>query len=91
VRQDCVDAFAPADLEDALEPRDGSQYVALEQVLLNQARRAGIRDRHVETLPLCTDCHRSPQGEAVFASFRRANREGRPVGRNLSYIALHRP
>jgi copper oxidase (laccase) domain-containing protein len=57
-------------------------------VLHRQARRAGLERRQIETLPLCTDCHRSPQGETVFASYRRASRAGVAAGRNLSFVAL---
>jgi YfiH family protein len=88
VRQDCVERFDPADLPDALDTRCGSTYLSLETVLHRQARRAGLERRQIETLPLCTDCHRSPQGETVFASYRRSNRAGVAAGRNLSFVAL---
>jgi hypothetical protein len=88
VRQDCLERFDPTDLPEARETRSGSTYLSLETVLLSQAQRAGLAARQIETVPLCTDCHRSPQGETVFASYRRSGRAGVAAGRNLSFIAL---
>jgi hypothetical protein len=88
VQQDCVQRFNPPDLNGAMETRSGSRYIALETVLRTQASRFGIVPEQIETLPLCTDCTRGPDGAPLFASYRRANRMGAPVGRNLSFITL---
>ncbi len=88
VRQDCLAHFAPDDLADAIAQRGEFTYLALETVLRGQARRAALTEDQVESLALCTDCHRSPQGETVFASYRRSGRAGERAGRNVSFIAL---
>lgn len=88
VRQDCTSKFQPDDMADALEGRVNSQYLSLDTVLRTQAARFGIGTPQIEALPLCTDCGRDAAGQPQFASYRRSNRQGQPVGRNLSYIAL---
>lgn len=88
VRQDCVQQFSPADLAGALATRNGSRYIALEEVLRTQAARFDITSGQIEALGYCTDCARGPDGAPLFASYRRAGRTGAPVGRNLSFIAM---
>ena len=85
VKEDCLAQFRSSEVGTALETRDGRMYLGLEQVLRNQARTFGIRADKIDTFSQCTRCYQEG-GEYRFASYRRAQQEGRSAGRNLGYI-----
>jgi copper oxidase (laccase) domain-containing protein len=85
VRDDCLARFTAADLAGAVEMRSGGATLDLERVLRTQAAAFGIAAHQIEALPFCTRCHQA-DGAHPFASYRRAQQEGRPAGRNLAYI-----
>jgi len=89
VGPECVAAFHPRHLRDAVAQTQGRPHLSLAQVLVNQAREAGVPAGQVDAGALCTRCHVDAQGGAPFASYRRDSRQGtRPVGRNVSFIAV---
>ena len=70
VGQDCLDAFAPADLANAVIPTHGRTHLDLATVIQNQVRRHGVNPGHVVNMPWCTRCHSPGIGEPAFASHR---------------------
>lgn len=87
VREDCTTRFASADIEGAIEQREGRSYLELTQVLRNQARRFGIAADRIDVSTDCTRCTRGADGTFTYASFRREGVAGLPYGRrNASYI-----
>jgi YfiH family protein len=89
VGADCLSAFEPEALEQAVI-RDGrATHLALSAVLSQQAAALGIAPERVQTSTHCTRCHREADGRHRYASYRRTRQEGTgPVGRNLSLIGL---
>ena len=86
VRGDCLNAFTPKDLAEAVEHRGGRSYLDLTRVLRNQARRFGLEDGQIEVLDACTCCA-AKDGAAPFASFRREGQPGKPYpARNAAFI-----
>ncbi len=86
VREDCLARFTRGDLEGALTERNGAFHLSLERVLRTQAAVFGVAPEQIEALPHCTRCHRDAAGAYPFASFRRAQQEGRQVGSNVAFI-----
>ncbi len=86
VREDCLAQFQPADLAGAVSGQAGAATLDLERVLRSQAAREGLAPHQVESLALCTSCHREDDQPHPFASYRRSLREGTVAGRNLSFI-----
>jgi copper oxidase (laccase) domain-containing protein len=86
VKEDCLAQFAERDLDGAILPREGRTYVSMEKVLRTQALAHGVTQAQIDAFPLCTQCYRDASGAFSFASYRRAQREGRPAGRNIAFI-----
>lgn len=86
MREDCLARFARGDLEGAVTERNGRIQLSLEQVLRTQAAVFGVREDRIEALPYCTRCHQDAAGAYPFASYRRAQQEGRPAGSNVAFI-----
>ncbi len=86
VRSDCIAAFDSRDLDGAVVERERKTYLDLERVLRSQASAFGIGEEQIEALPFCTRCTRAAAGAYAFASYRRAQREGVPAGRNIAFI-----
>ena len=85
VKEDCLSQFPMADLSGAVTANGGRTYLNLERVLRNQAAQFQIEGSQIEALDMCTCCH-AVDGRHPFASYRRAQKEGRPAGRNLAFI-----
>ena len=86
VRADCLAQFRGEDLEGAVVERERATYLDLERVLRSQAAVFGVGGAQIEALPHCTQCYRDAGGAYAFASYRRAQREGRQAGRNIAFI-----
>ena len=89
VGPECVEAFQPGHLNDAVTRPNGKPHLSLARVLANQAEEAGVPAAQVDPGGPCTRCHVDAQGDAPFASYRRDGAQGgRPGARNVSFIAL---
>lgn len=86
VRSDCIAQFDARDLAGAVVERERATYLDLERVLRSQASAFGIGAEQIEAVPFCTRCTRDAAGAYSFASYRRAQREGVPAGRNIAFI-----
>lgn len=92
VKEDCLAAFRPDQIEGARVEKNGATFLDLGAVLVRQAGAWGVGAEQIEALGVCTSCHRDHQGGHPFASYRRSRRLGQPTGgRNAAFIGIRRP